>query len=223
MTKDYSQDYSQEVIDSFTGDSYAPRRSYPNRARSALPTRSCLSIDDVGWASTKGSSAGSSKSKRYAADGVSSYESKSRIIATYGASSWDKVVIYEPLNPWKVLGFHSSGVSFWDVKAAFKMKITQTNRQNRAMISIAYHMLTSSPGRYTRKRNTDEYIVGRHDNFILAACGHTEKLALEIAKRGNVVEEKDEYGRTLLYTASQASMTHASYSCKKAPPSMKCK
>ena len=177
-----------------------PRRS----ARSALPTRSCLSIDDVGWASTKGSSAGGSKSKRYVADGVSSYESKSRIIATYGASSWDKVVIYEPLNPWKVLGFHSSGVSFRDVKAAFKMKITQTNRQNRAMIYIAYHMLTSSAGRYTRIQGKDEFVVRRRDHFILAACGHTEKLALEIAKRGNLVEDKDEHGRTLLYTASKS-------------------
>ncbi|KAJ7386820.1 hypothetical protein OS493_006850 [Desmophyllum pertusum] len=123
-----------------------PRRS----ARSALPTRSCLSIDDVGWTSTKGSSAGGSKSKRYVADGVSSYESKSRIIATYGASSWDKL----------------EGTQEYKAK--------------------------------------DEFVVRRRDHFILAACGHTEKLALEIAKRGNLVEDKDEHGRTLLYTASKS-------------------
>ena len=55
-----------------------------------------------------------------------------------------------------------------------------------------------------RKLRTDEYIVRKHDHFILAACGHTVQLELEISKMANLVEHKDEHGRTLLYTASKS-------------------
>ena len=137
-------------------------------------------------------------------DSVTRKSDASRIIATYSSGWGDKVVIYEPFNPWQVLGFHSSDVPYGEIKAAFKTKITQSGRQNRAMISIACHMLTSSADRYMRKLRTDEYIVRKHDHFILAACGHTVQLELEISKMANLVEHKDEHGRTLLYTASKS-------------------
>ncbi|KAJ7386826.1 hypothetical protein OS493_006856 [Desmophyllum pertusum] len=130
--------------------------------------------------------------------------SNSRRIATYGAKGGGRVVISVPLNPWQVLGLHSSGVSREAVKEAFKMKITQPVRQNRAMVSIAYHMLTSSAGRYTRIQGKDEFVVRRRDHFMLAACGHTKELTLRIAKKGNLVEDRDEHGRTLLYIASKS-------------------
>ena len=127
-----------------------------------------------------------------------------RIILSYSASGGGRVVIHEPIDPWQVLGIPSSTTSFSDVKAAFRMKTAQQDRQNRAMVSIAYHMLMSLPGtcRYTRKNGTDEYIVTRPDHFMLAACGHTEKLTLAIDRRRSLVEHRDEYGRTLLYLAS---------------------
>ena len=103
-----------------------------------------------------------------------------------------------------MLGFYSSDVSYGAIKAAFKTKTTQSGRQNRAMVSIACHMLTSTGDRYTRRPGTDEYIVRKHDQFIFAACGHTEQLEFEISKRANLVEHKDEHGRTLLYTASKS-------------------
>ena len=127
-----------------------------------------------------------------------------RVVADYSADGGSKVVISVPLNPWKVLGLSSSRVSHADVNAAFKRKITQPVRQNRAMISIAYHMLTSSAGRYKRIHGTDEFVVGKRDHFMLAVCGHTEELALMIAKRQNLVEERDEQRRTLLYIASRS-------------------
>lgn len=137
-------------------------------------------------------------------DCVSTKSDKTRYIATYNTKWGEKVVISEPLNPWQVLGFNSTDVSYRAIKKAFKMKITQSRRQNRAMVSIACHMLTSSGDRYTRKPGTDEYIVRKHDHFLLAACGHTVQLEFEIFKRANLVEDKDEYGRTLLYTASKS-------------------
>ena len=127
-----------------------------------------------------------------------------RQVATYGARGGGRVVISVPLNPWQVLGLNSSDASREAIKAAFKKKINQRVRQNRAMVSIAHHMLTSSAGRYKRVEGTDEFVVTRRDHFMLAACGHTDKLTLRIAKDGNIVERRDEHGRTLLYIASKS-------------------
>ena len=138
-------------------------------------------------------------------DHGSDYESEgARRVATYGAKGGGRVVISVPLNPWEVLGLQSSGVSRDAVKAAFKRKITQPLRQNRAMVSIAYHMLTSSAGRYTRVQGKDEFVVRRRDHFMLAACGHTKELTLRIDKKRNLVQDRDEHGRTLLYIASKS-------------------
>ena len=127
-----------------------------------------------------------------------------RQVATYGARGGGRVVISVPLNPWQVLGLNSSDASREAIKAAFKKKINQRVRQNRAMVSIAHHMLTSSAGRYKRVEGTDEFVVTRRDHFMLAACGHTHELTLRIAKDGNIVERRDEHGRTLLYIASKS-------------------
>lgn len=127
-----------------------------------------------------------------------------RQVATYGARGGGRVVISVPLNPWQVLGLNSSDASREAIKAAFKKKIHQRVRQNRAMVSIAHHMLTSSAGRYKRVEGTDEFVVTRRDYFMLAACGHTDELTLRIAKDGNIVERRDEHGRTLLYIASKS-------------------
>ena len=127
-----------------------------------------------------------------------------RRVATYGARGGGRVVISVPLNPWQVLGLNSSDASREAIKAAFKKKIHQPVRQNRAMVSIAHHMLTSSAGRYKRVEGTDEFVVTRRDHFMLAACGHTHELTLRIAKDGNIVERRDEHGRTLLYIASKS-------------------
>lgn len=127
-----------------------------------------------------------------------------RQVATYGARGGGRVVISVPLNPWQVLGLNSSDASREAIKAAFKKKIHQRVRQNRAMVSIAHHMLTSSAGRYKRVEGTDEFVVTRRDHFMLAACGHTDELTLRIAKDGNIVERRDEHGRTLFYIASKS-------------------
>ena len=127
-----------------------------------------------------------------------------RQVATYGARGGGRVVISVPLNPWQVLGLNSSDASREAIKAAFKKKINQRVRQNRAMVSIAHHMLTSSAGRYKRVEGTDEFVVTRRDHFMLAACGHTHELTLRIAKDGNIVKRRDEHGRTLLYIASKS-------------------
>ena len=130
--------------------------------------------------------------------------SSRRIIVTYSAKGGGRVIIFEPLNPWRVLGLESSQASREAVKGAFKINTTRQDRQSRAVVSIAYHMISSLTDRYTRNPGTDEFIVKRRDQFMLAACGHTEELSREIAKSGNLVRERDEHGRTLLYISSRS-------------------
>ncbi|XP_078342151.1 uncharacterized protein LOC144627992 [Oculina patagonica] len=126
--------------------------------------------------------------------------------ASYRSKGEGRVDISGPINPWQVLGLHSSSVTFLDIKAAFKMKTTQPKRQNRAMASVAYHILTSSTDRYMRIPGTDNFVIRRPDHFLLAACGHTSKLASMIGPitRKHLVEDKDEHKRTLLYIASRS-------------------
>lgn len=128
---------------------------------------------------------------------------KRRLIVSYW-SSWQQISISEPFNPWRLLGLHSSQAPFGEVKAAFKRSITQSVPQQRALVSLGYHIITSSGERYKRVHGTDEYVVRRRDHFFLAACGHVEELSRVISGKQYLVEDKDEYGRTLLYTASKS-------------------
>ena len=104
-----------------------------------------------------------------------------------------------------MLDLHSFHVpSTEEIDKAFKMRITQSVRQNRAMASVAYHMLTTTGGRYDQKCGLDEFVIKKPDHFVLAACGHTGALASEIRDRKDLLKDKDERGRTLLYIASRS-------------------
>ena len=91
-----------------------------------------------------------------------------------------------------------------EIGAAFKVRIRQSVRQNSAMASVAYHMLTSTGDRYVQKSGLDEFVITKCDHFVLAACGHTRALASKIWNRKYLLEDKDERGRTLLYIASRS-------------------
>ena len=91
-----------------------------------------------------------------------------------------------------------------EIEVAFKVKIRQSVRQNSAMASVAYHMLTSTADRYVQKSGLDEFVTAKCDHFVLAACGHTRALASKIWNRKYLLEDKDERGRTLLYIASRS-------------------
>ena len=125
------------------------------------------------------------------------------MVSYYGRGQ-GRVDIPESINPWQVLGLHSPNVSRKEIKAAFKVKTTQSERQNRAMASVAYHTLTSPAGRYVLKCDTDEFVITKPDHFVLAACGHTRALASKIKFAKHLLKDKDERGRTLLYIASRS-------------------
>lgn len=124
---------------------------------------------------------------------------KDGCIISYYAKGQGRVDIPETVNPWQVLDLQSSKVSRVEIKAAFKKKTTQSARQNRAMASVAYQMLTSPGGRYMQKLGSDDFVITKSDHFVLAACGHTRALASKISFRKDLLKDKDERGRTLLY------------------------
>ena len=91
-----------------------------------------------------------------------------------------------------------------EIEKAFKGRLTQKVRQNRALAAVAYHILTSpAGGRYVKKSDLDEFVI-KPDHFVLAACGHTRALASEISSGKDLLKEKDERDRTLLYIASRS-------------------
>ena len=104
-----------------------------------------------------------------------------------------------------MLDLHSFNVpSRLEIEAAFKVRIRQSVRQNCAMASVAYHMLSSTANRYEQKCGLDEFVITKCDHFVLAACGHTRALASQIKSREDLLKDKDERGRTLLYIASRS-------------------
>ena len=125
-------------------------------------------------------------------------------VIRYVAAGGGNVFINGPINPWKVLGL-KPGASREAVKMAFRERIKQSARQNRAMVSLANHVLTSTvPNRYQQKPGTDEFFIENCDVFVLAACGNTTALASMIASKKRLVKKTDEHNRTLLYIACKS-------------------
>ena len=123
---------------------------------------------------------------------------------SYTASGGGQVYICFPINPWQALGLTSSAASRDAVKMAFRNKITQPQRQNRALASLANHILTSTEPRYQRQPGSDLYTIRRRDHFTVAAYGNTEELRTLIKRNKFLVKESDEHGRTLLYLACKS-------------------
>ena len=104
-----------------------------------------------------------------------------------------------------MLGLNSLGKpSPAKIKEAFKGRMNQVVRQNRAMASVAYHMLTSTADRYKKICGLDEFAITKRDHFVQAACGNTRALDFLIRLSKDAVKDKDERARTLLYIASRS-------------------
>lgn len=123
----------------------------------------------------------------------------------YVAQGGGEVFIPLPIDPWRTLGLPSNA-SRDAVKVAFKNKINQPNRQSRAVVSIANHILTSTADRYEQQMGTNKFSIKKRDHFVMAACGYTKRLAELIAqtKHLKLLEDADEHGRTLLYIACKS-------------------
>ena len=131
---------------------------------------------------------------------------RSGCVISYYAKGQGRIDIPETINPWQVLGLPHSleKPSREKIEKAFKGRMTQVVRQNRAMASVAYHMITSTADRYEEICGMDAFAIKKCDHFVLAACGHTRALASEINSREDLLKDKDELSRTLLYIASSS-------------------
>ena len=141
-------------------------------------------------------SSGNSKSLGH---GNPFYPSQSSSSIYYIAAGGGQVLIRLPINPWEILGLTSNTASRDDVKTAFKKKTTAPQRQNRALVSLANHILTSTEPRYQRQPGSDLFTIRNRDHFTVAAYGNTEELKVLITRDKSLVKASDEHGRTLLY------------------------
>ena len=106
--------------------------------------------------------------------------------------------------PWAVLGLTSNEASRESVKKAFREKTQTQQRQNRALVAVANHILTSTQPRYQRKPGYDFYTIKNRDHFVVAACGNTKELKVLVRRDPSLVKASDEHGRTLLYLACKS-------------------
>ncbi len=117
----------------------------------------------------------------------------------YIASNGEKVVIPEKINPFSQLRI-SSSASPPETKKALMREISKPKRQDRALASLAYHMITS-PGKYTKRGSM--YSVSDSDIFTFAAMGHKKGVVDKIDRDTSLVNSVDECKRTVMYLAAR--------------------
>ncbi|CAF0810978.1 unnamed protein product [Rotaria sordida] len=109
--------------------------------------------------------------------------------------------VFKMINPFNILGINENP-SPRDVKDAFRQKIRSTSRYQRAICALAYDMICSKDSRkYMRFGN--KFSVNTEDHFYYVTTGNYESFVKEIRKQKSLLNERDEYGRTLLYIAAR--------------------
>jgi hypothetical protein len=94
--------------------------------------------------------------------------------------------------------------SYRDVKKTFRNKITDPQRQKRALLSLANHMLTSTEPRYQEQPGSDLFTINTRDHFTVAAYGNTKELEVLLRRDKSLIKKSDEHGRTFLYLACKS-------------------
>ena len=122
----------------------------------------------------------------------------------YKASNGEKIRVPVTMDPYKQLGITCS-TSPIDTKKAVWREMMKPKRQDRAMASLAYHMITSSSNQY--KKTGTIYEIKAPDIFFFAAIGHREKVIAEIEKDPSQVSSVDELKRTVVYLAARCGFS----------------
>ena len=100
------------------------------------------------------------------------------------------------------MGLSPTKPSYDAVKKGFREKIKQPQLQDRALASLANHILTSTQPRYQRQKNL--FTLKSRDHFTIAAYGNTNELKVLVRRDESLLHTSDEHGRTLLYLASKS-------------------
>ena len=114
------------------------------------------------------------------------------------------VEIQERTNPYNQLGIQEniSGPKVI-IRKAFKAKATSQRRQDRAMASLAYYMITSR-SRQCFKKTGSEFIITNEDIFLLTAIGHTSRVVEMITQDNQLILAQNEHGHIPLYLAARS-------------------
>ncbi len=118
----------------------------------------------------------------------------------YRTSDGETVKFPGKMDPFKQLGIPSTA-SPEETKRYVLREMAKPNRQDRAMASLAYHMITSSGACYEKKDTV--YHVKKKDIFYYAAIGDKEKVIKEIDSNSELSGASDTKKRTVLYLAAR--------------------
>ena len=114
--------------------------------------------------------------------------------------------IISQLDPYEQLGI-SASTSYANTKKAFKREIAKP--KDRALASLAYHMITSTDERRYCKVHDNVFKINEPDIFTFAAVGDTEKILAEISENPDLLNSVDEANRSLLYHTSRSGFYDA--------------
>ena len=118
----------------------------------------------------------------------------------YTAKGGSEVRIPTIINSRDVLGVKANA-SRQELKLAFREKITTPNRQKRAVVSYAAHMLSGASSRYDKNSQNYQRLA---DAFDYSITGHTAALARALDADPGALKREDMSGRTLLYIAAKS-------------------
>ena len=120
----------------------------------------------------------------------------------YTTDNGSEVEIPQQLDPYKHFNLPESA-SVMQIKKAFRSRASCPNRQERAMASLAYSMITSKAMQCFKKQGSNFVIVGE-DIFLLAAIGHTKRVVQALSEDENLIKAQNEHGHVLLYIAARS-------------------
>lgn len=105
----------------------------------------------------------------------------------------------EEINPYEVLKINSKATKY-ECKSAFRKLITSPNIEEKKRGSLAYDILCNK-NKYIKKGNL--YSTKIKDHFYYVIIGDLENLKKIYEKNKNIIKEKDELGRNLLYISAR--------------------
>ena len=105
----------------------------------------------------------------------------------------------EEINPYEVLKINSKATKY-ECKSAFRKLITSPNIEEKKRGSLAYDILCNK-NKYIKKGNL--YSTKIKDHFYYVIIGDFENLKKIYEKDKNILKEKDELGRNLLYISAR--------------------
>ena len=108
--------------------------------------------------------------------------------------------IPEKIDPYGILNI-SPNTPFIKIKLIFRQLIISRNATTKKKVSLAYDVLCNRE-KYI-KNNNNLYTVKKKDHFYFTVIGDLEHLKQIYKENQNIIKEKDEINRSLLYIAAK--------------------